>query len=151
MGDFRRDKGRDRGSRGGDFSKRNFSRDRPFDDSRRGDRDFNRRAPEMHTVVCDQCGEECEVPFKPTSSKPVYCSACFRNKESSSSRRETSRRISPAGNMAPSNSNEIKQINAKLDKIISMLEQFEVVESEEEPSEDEEGSEDDESEEKEDK
>jgi len=148
MGDFKRDRN-SRGDRG-DFSKRSFSRDRPFDDSRRGDRDFNRRAPEMHTVVCDKCGEECQVPFKPTSSKPVYCSACFRSQDQGSgSRRETSRRISPAGNMAPSNSNEIKQINIKLDKILEILASLEIVEDED--SEDEESSEDDGSEEKEDK
>jgi CxxC-x17-CxxC domain-containing protein len=23
------------------------------------------------------CGQETEVPFRPTSGKPVYCSACF--------------------------------------------------------------------------
>lgn len=32
---------------------------------------------EMHKTTCDDCGKRCEVPFKPTSSKPVYCSDCF--------------------------------------------------------------------------
>ena len=36
-----------------------------------------RREIEMTKVICSSCGEECEVPFKPTSDKPVYCSACF--------------------------------------------------------------------------
>jgi CxxC-x17-CxxC domain-containing protein len=131
MGDFRREGRRERR----DFRDRDFGgRSRPFDNSRRGDREFNRRSPEMHTVVCDQCGEECQVPFKPTSSKPVYCSACFKGKEASSSRR-----ISPAGNMAPrenSNSSDMKEINKKLDKIISMLEQFEVIDDEADNSKD---------------
>jgi CxxC-x17-CxxC domain-containing protein len=131
MGEFRRERNRE------DFPKREFRRDKPFDSSRRGDRDFNRKRLEMHTVICDKCGEECQVPFKPSSDKPVYCSACFRSQEGGSS----SRRISPRGNIPPSNSNELKEINGKLDKIIEMLEQFEVVENE--SSEDEEDKESD--------
>ena len=33
---------------------------------------------EMFTATCDSCGKEARVPFKPTGSKPVYCSDCFR-------------------------------------------------------------------------
>lgn len=37
------------------------------------------RAPrEMFTTTCDSCGKEARVPFRPTGSKPVYCSDCFR-------------------------------------------------------------------------
>jgi CxxC-x17-CxxC domain-containing protein len=61
---------------------------------------------EMHRVICSTCHKECEVPFKPTSSKPVYCEDCF--------------------NRAPKNSNnagkyDLDQINAKLDKIMKAL------------------------------
>lgn len=42
------------------------------------DRDFNR--PSMHEAVCDECGRECEVPFRPTGDKPIYCNDCFRLK-----------------------------------------------------------------------
>jgi CxxC-x17-CxxC domain-containing protein len=28
---------------------------------------------EMHKAVCADCGKECEVPFKPDPSRPVYC------------------------------------------------------------------------------
>jgi CxxC-x17-CxxC domain-containing protein len=33
----------------------------------------------MHAAVCDACGKETQVPFVPTSGKPVYCSDCFRS------------------------------------------------------------------------
>jgi len=33
---------------------------------------------EMHKAVCSDCGQECEVPFKPTEGKPVYCRDCFQ-------------------------------------------------------------------------
>ncbi|MFH1290465.1 MAG: CxxC-x17-CxxC domain-containing protein [Nanoarchaeota archaeon] len=32
---------------------------------------------EMHKAVCDECKKECEVPFKPTEGKPVYCKECY--------------------------------------------------------------------------
>ncbi|MCX6024428.1 MAG: zinc-ribbon domain containing protein [Chloroflexi bacterium] len=36
------------------------------------------RAPrEMHPATCAQCGKETQVPFLPTSGRPVYCSDCF--------------------------------------------------------------------------
>ena len=37
----------------------------------------------MYNAICDKCGEETQLPFKPTGDKPVYCRACFaaRNKE----------------------------------------------------------------------
>lgn len=50
---------------------------------------FQRRGPrrdfggprEMHKAVCSECGQECEVPFKPTEGKPVYCRECFRKRK----------------------------------------------------------------------
>lgn len=33
---------------------------------------------EMHKAVCADCGQECEVPFKPTEGKPVYCRDCYQ-------------------------------------------------------------------------
>lgn len=32
---------------------------------------------EMHKAVCADCGKECEVPFKPTEGRPVYCKDCY--------------------------------------------------------------------------
>jgi CxxC-x17-CxxC domain-containing protein len=36
---------------------------------------FNR---EMNKAVCADCGKNCEVPFKPTAGRPVYCRDCYR-------------------------------------------------------------------------
>ncbi len=42
--------------------------------------DRSSRGPvEMHQAVCDKCRQNCEVPFRPTSGKPVYCSNCFKS------------------------------------------------------------------------
>lgn len=35
---------------------------------------------EMHPATCSSCGKPTQVPFKPTSGKPVYCSDCFSSR-----------------------------------------------------------------------
>lgn len=35
---------------------------------------------EMHKAKCSECGKECEVPFKPTEGRAVYCKDCFMKK-----------------------------------------------------------------------
>ena len=35
---------------------------------------------EMHKATCSECGKECEVPFKPTEGKDVFCRDCYRKK-----------------------------------------------------------------------
>jgi CxxC-x17-CxxC domain-containing protein len=36
---------------------------------------------EMHKATCSDCGQECEVPFKPTEGKPVYCRDCYSKRK----------------------------------------------------------------------
>jgi len=38
---------------------------------------YSRAPREMYPAVCSNCGQDTEVPFRPTSGKPVYCSTCF--------------------------------------------------------------------------
>ena len=67
---------------------RDFNQNR-YSDNRGGNR-FDRRSSgrpsfggrgggdrEMFDAVCDNCGKDCKVPFKPSGNKPVYCSDCF--------------------------------------------------------------------------
>jgi CxxC-x17-CxxC domain-containing protein len=42
---------------------------------------FNQRT--LHKAVCADCRKECEVPFKPTGDRPVYCKECFSKRRSS--------------------------------------------------------------------
>ena len=32
---------------------------------------------QMHDATCADCGSACQVPFRPTQDRPVYCSDCF--------------------------------------------------------------------------
>ncbi len=102
---------------------------------RSGGRSFNRRdsgrssygQPTMHEVTCDKCGQSCEVPFKPTGGKPVYCSDCFRKGEGSESGSRGRRQDFRSGSRRESRprqdkpSAELQQINEKLDKILEIL------------------------------
>ncbi len=97
-------KDREDSDRGPKFKDRRSS-DRGSKRSSRGRRDF-----EMTKVTCDSCNQECEVPFKPTSSKPVYCSDCFSKQNKGSSSRHS----------GPSE-RDLDMINEKLNKIMKAL------------------------------
>ena len=63
------------------------------------------RGPKMHRAVCGECGDKCEVPFKPTGKEPVKCRRCFQ-------------KTGPANTEQKS---QLKEINEKLDKIMKVL------------------------------
>ena len=76
-------------------------------------RDRRSERHEMHDAVCDKCGKDCEVPFRPTEGKPIYCEDCYKNK---------SREAGSRSEFGKPKSNEnLDQINKKLDKIIRLL------------------------------
>ena len=39
-----------------------------------------RRPREMFEATCSNCGKTAQVPFNPTSGKPVYCDDCFQRR-----------------------------------------------------------------------
>jgi len=43
-----------------------------------GDRNYEDRPRQYHKAKCSDCGKDCEVPFRPTQGKPVYCRECYR-------------------------------------------------------------------------
>lgn len=36
---------------------------------------------QMFDAVCTECGQKCQVPFRPTGDKPVYCTNCFAKRQ----------------------------------------------------------------------
>jgi len=63
------------------------------------------------------------VPFRPTNGKPVYCSECFEKMNggrSDSGRPERGNFRSPAPSF-DQNKVQLDAVNAKLDKILSIL------------------------------
>ena len=61
---------RDNKGGGGKFGKKSF-----------GSRDSR---PKMHDATCNKCGKRCQVPFRPTGERPVYCSDCFEKERGDS-------------------------------------------------------------------
>jgi CxxC-x17-CxxC domain-containing protein len=59
----------------------------------------------MYLAICAECGNECEVPFRPTPGKPIYCRNCFRKGDSTGSKK----------------TEQFKTLHAKLDTIIRLL------------------------------
>jgi CxxC-x17-CxxC domain-containing protein len=128
MGYFNRDSsnrsGRDNRGGGRGFG---GGRDRGGRDDRPSFRSEGPR--EMFKTVCSNCGKDCEVPFKPTSGKPVYCSDCFEkmggrdSNERRPERPERNRSDFSERPQAPrvDNTKQFEDLNKKLDKIIELL------------------------------
>lgn len=119
-----------------------------------GSRDFKRPSfggrrnssdrPEMHDAVCGKCGKNCQVPFRPTGAKPVYCSDCFErntdsaprrfeggNRDQRFDRRDSGRdfvKREDYGNKKPDDQyrKQFEALNWKLDKILKLLAPIEV-------------------------
>lgn len=122
MREYQRDNGRERkparrfgGGFGGDRQRGRFGGRAEGRFERYAERS-NRQPPEMHKVICDKCGKECTVPFKPTSSKPVYCSDCFRKKDDSFTKVDTESKA-----ISNLSAEDIAKIHQKLDKIMQAL------------------------------
>ena len=116
----------------------NFNRHRGDRGGRQNDRrggfnrggGFNRdREVTMHSAVCDACQQDCQVPFKPTNTKPIYCSSCFEQKgggNRSNDRRGGGRDRGPRFEKKDTENHKdilkgIKTLNYKLDQLIEVL------------------------------
>jgi len=124
-----------------DFNRDNRSGDRRSGSRFGNRRDFGRR--EMYKATCAQCGKDCEIPFRSSGDRPVYCSDCFEKRRNEDGNfRESGdrnfgrpkfeeRRSYPPdrgdkGNARVNDNGQLveqlKILNIKLDKIISLLE-----------------------------
>jgi len=73
--------------RGKHFSK-SFQR---FDRSHhygKGKQDNRSRERSFTQAICADCNKECEVPFKPSADRPVYCRECFSKRKNNGSFKE---------------------------------------------------------------
>lgn len=41
---------------------------------------------QLFPAVCSACGKDTEVPFQPSSDKPVYCRECFQERRAAAPR-----------------------------------------------------------------
>ena len=70
----------ERHSRGRHFSKPSRSFDRSYGHGR-GRGDDGSRERSFTQVICAECGKKCEIPFKPSADRPVYCRECFAKRK----------------------------------------------------------------------
>jgi CxxC-x17-CxxC domain-containing protein len=96
----------------------------------------------MYKAVCTTCGKGCEVPFRPSGDKPVYCSDCFKSQGPDNSRTFRDDRRSDFGGRdarprfeekrpyaapAPVHTENYKarfdMLESKIDRILTMLSQ----------------------------
>lgn len=60
---------------------RDFRPNRRFGGNNRfAKKDFD-KPREMHHATCVTCGNGCEVPFRPSGERPVYCNNCFQEQQ----------------------------------------------------------------------
>ena len=104
-----------------------------------GGRDFQRGGrdggqTQMFQAICADCRKPCEVPFRPSGDKPVYCKECFMKRREGASRMEgrqeartsgfAKRDASPtqgAGIRLDDIKHQMDAMNAKLDTILQHI------------------------------
>ncbi len=59
------------------FGKPSFGGDKKPWDNKGGKSFGNNDDREMFSATCSGCGKSCQVPFKPSFGKPVFCDDCF--------------------------------------------------------------------------
>ena len=109
-----------------------FEKRRDFRDNRGsgGDR-FDSGRRQMHSATCGECGQRCEVPFKPSGDRPVFCKDCFQSKGGRNPSHDSGNpRFAPKsfGDDNRANNGEsgvsraqLDSLNVKLDRIIALL------------------------------
>lgn len=151
MKDFKQ-RGSFGGKRGGGFGDRGGNRS-SFGE-KRGNSDFPRRdsrdargggfGPAKFKATCADCGDSCEVPFRPSGERPVYCSNCFKNKENGRPGQFSDRSVKPSFERTASKPfvsqpvqtggislEQFNKLDRKLDQIIEFLNSIVIEEDEE--------------------
>ena len=101
------------------YDNRSFGRDSGRDSGRDFGRDSNK--PPMHRATCAECGDSCEVPFRPTGGKPVFCSNCFRKEDKKPSHGQSHSNTHSESKKPDQFKEQLEKLNYKLDKILKFL------------------------------
>ncbi|MCX6792817.1 MAG: hypothetical protein NTY12_02230 [Candidatus Falkowbacteria bacterium] len=67
---------------------------------------------QMFKVNCDKCHKECEVPFKPSGDKPVFCNDCFVKGDKGAGR---------SGGSSVDYTKQFEMLSSKLDSLLKIL------------------------------
>ena len=87
---------------------------------------------EMHKATCAECRKTCDVPFRPTAGKPVYCKDCFVVKGGRDSRiddrfprKDFATRSGGDKELLGDNTKKaIQDLGVKIDKLMALVERL---------------------------
>lgn len=87
---------------------------------------FTRPQGQMYPAVCAQCGNSCEVPFRPDGQRPVYCRDCLGGNKPPMPTREHQKSASrtPVSPQVVATDPRIDAITGQLAKILVKLDQI---------------------------
>ena len=88
---------------------RSYDRPQERNNDRSNDRPNRFSDKPSFSTICSDCGNKCDVPFRPTQGKPVLCRSCFGGNESRPQKRERAE------------IDQFAQLNTKLDAILKAL------------------------------
>lgn len=121
---------RDNQRSGGYGGERKFAGKTPW--KRPGAGGFDR--PELHDATCAECGNHCQVPFRPNGSKPVLCRDCFKKGDNYEPKRFEDKRPfhKPSfggdrpsfGSDRPRIDERLKALETKIDAVLKALERL---------------------------
>lgn len=116
------------------FARPSFGGDRPDFKKKpwdsRGGKSFSNDDREMFSATCSGCGKSCQVPFMPSSGKPVFCDECFSKERNNAPMRNNSsapsyndrapRAVAPSIN-TDALTRQMETISKKLDTLIDLM------------------------------
>ncbi len=80
--------------------------------------------PMLFKATCDQCGADCEVPFKPNGQRPVLCHSCFKKSGPEGVRKFQFNKERPKfGASSDPIGKQLEIINTKLDRILRAIDE----------------------------
>ena len=83
----------------------------------------------LHRATCSVCGQNCEVPFRPSEDRPVFCKNCFDKKEAGAKGGRFDKRDGARAFSAPQIADpridvlqkQVENLSYKLDKILKLM------------------------------
>ena len=122
MNKFRKPYG-DKPRSGGQFS--NDRGPRRSGGFRGGNGGSREKSFEKFDAICSKCGKPCQVPFRPSGTRPVYCKECFDGPHPVSRDNFSARPQEPrgGGKTITDLERQIAAMNVKIDTMLRILEE----------------------------
>ena len=78
--------------------------------------------PQKFDAVCSKCGNACQVPFRPSNTRPVYCKDCFGAPQQTLPSKKILQTNGGEGKSIADLTRQIAAMNTKIDSMLKILE-----------------------------